>query len=219
MRRQPRTRTARLSPMTDGRLAGKTAIVTGGARGSGAAIARRFVDEGGRVVADVLDERGGATVTELGAGARYVHADVSSEDDWNVLNGDAGRARPPRCARQQCHGSSPVRDRRHVRRAIPQDLQEVTIGCVPRNPRRDRADACGGRGIDRQHFVDRRSVRHARHGRVPGEQVRPCAGSRKPPALELGRERDSSERDLSGSGKHGHGDRSAAGGLRRGAAR
>jgi 3alpha(or 20beta)-hydroxysteroid dehydrogenase len=72
--------------MTDGRLAGKTAIVTGGARGSGAAIARRFVDEGAHVVvADVLDERGGATVTELGACARYVHADVSSEDDWNAL--------------------------------------------------------------------------------------------------------------------------------------
>ena len=72
--------------MPHGRLAGKSAIVTGGARGSGAAIARRFVSEGARVVvADVLDERGEATAAELGAAVRFVHADVSSEDDWDAL--------------------------------------------------------------------------------------------------------------------------------------
>ena len=45
-----------------GRLAGKVAIVTGAARGTGAEIAREFVAEGATVVvADVLDERGAAT--------------------------------------------------------------------------------------------------------------------------------------------------------------
>jgi len=68
------------------RLNGKTAIVTGAARGSGQAIARRFVEEGAQVVvADVLDERGEQTVADLGSAARYVHCDVTSEDDWRVL--------------------------------------------------------------------------------------------------------------------------------------
>ena len=72
-----------------GRLNGKTAIVTGGARGSGAEIAARFVAEGAArvVVADVLDDRGEATVAELGANAQYVHCDVTSEDDWASLVG------------------------------------------------------------------------------------------------------------------------------------
>jgi 3alpha(or 20beta)-hydroxysteroid dehydrogenase len=65
------------------RLAGKVAVVTGAARGSGAAIAARFASEGARViVADVLDERGAQTVAELGDAARYVHCDVTLADDW-----------------------------------------------------------------------------------------------------------------------------------------
>ena len=72
------------------RLAGRTAIVTGGARGTGAAIAATFVAEGATVVvADILDERGGALVAELGDHARYVHCDVSREEDWQALVADA----------------------------------------------------------------------------------------------------------------------------------
>jgi 3alpha(or 20beta)-hydroxysteroid dehydrogenase len=66
------------------RLEGKIAIVTGGARGSGAAIAQRFVEEGAAVVvADVTDERGAKSAAE--SGARYVHCDVTSEADWAAL--------------------------------------------------------------------------------------------------------------------------------------
>jgi 3alpha(or 20beta)-hydroxysteroid dehydrogenase len=68
------------------RLAGKVAVVTGAARGTGAAVARRFAAEGARVVvADVLDERGGEVVEAIGASARYVHCDVTSEEDWARL--------------------------------------------------------------------------------------------------------------------------------------
>src|SRR4051812_18580065 len=72
------------------RLAGKVAIVTGAARGSGAAIAGRIVAEGGRViVADLLDERGHDVVEQLGTAARYVHCDVTSEVDWASVVGEA----------------------------------------------------------------------------------------------------------------------------------
>ena len=66
-----------------GRLEGKVALITGGSRGMGAASGRRFVAEGARVVlGDILDDEGKALADELGENARYVHLDVTSEDDW-----------------------------------------------------------------------------------------------------------------------------------------
>lgn len=68
------------------RLANKVAIITGAARGMGAEAARRFVEEGAQVIiADILDEAGEQLAAELGDSARYVHADVSSADDWRQL--------------------------------------------------------------------------------------------------------------------------------------
>jgi 3alpha(or 20beta)-hydroxysteroid dehydrogenase len=65
------------------RLAGRTAIITGAAKGMGAAHARRFVAEGARVVlGDVLDEAGEAVAAELGDAARYVHLDVTDPAQW-----------------------------------------------------------------------------------------------------------------------------------------
>lgn len=64
-------------------LDGKLILVTGAARGVGAAIARHVVDAGGQVIAaDVLDEPGRASVAALGDAARYEHLDVADPDDW-----------------------------------------------------------------------------------------------------------------------------------------
>ena len=64
-------------------LTGRTAIVTGGARGMGAAEVRRLHADGANVVvADVLDDDGKTLADSLGDRARFIHLDVSSEDEW-----------------------------------------------------------------------------------------------------------------------------------------
>ncbi len=66
------------------RLEGKITLVTGAARGQGEAHARLFCSEGALVViADVLDDSGEAVARELGEAARYLHLDVSNEDNWS----------------------------------------------------------------------------------------------------------------------------------------
>ncbi|HKR45825.1 MAG TPA: glucose 1-dehydrogenase [Paraburkholderia sp.] len=66
-----------------GRVSGKTALVTGAARGLGAAFARRLIAEGASVLlCDVLDEAGEALAHELGERARFVHHDVTRAQAW-----------------------------------------------------------------------------------------------------------------------------------------
>lgn len=68
------------------RLDGRVAIITGAARGMGAATARAFAREGATVtIADVLDQEGEALASDLGGEARYVRLDVSSEASWQAL--------------------------------------------------------------------------------------------------------------------------------------
>ena len=70
------------------RLSDKIAIVTGAARGIGAAIARAYIDEGAQVcLTDILDELGTSVADDLGPNAFYLRLDVRQERDWtNVVS-------------------------------------------------------------------------------------------------------------------------------------
>jgi 3alpha(or 20beta)-hydroxysteroid dehydrogenase len=71
-----------------GKLDGKVALISGGARGQGAAEAETFVKEGARVVfGDIRDDEGKkveAAIRARGGDAVYVHLDVTSETDWQA---------------------------------------------------------------------------------------------------------------------------------------
>lgn len=69
-----------------GILDDRVVIVTGAARGMGAAHARHLVAEGARVViGDVIDDAGEVLAKELGDDAVFVHHDVTSEEDWAAV--------------------------------------------------------------------------------------------------------------------------------------
>jgi NAD(P)-dependent dehydrogenase (short-subunit alcohol dehydrogenase family) len=67
------------------RLAGKVAMVTGGASGMGRSEATIFAREGARVVvADLLEAEGKEVAKAIGDGARFVKLDVTSESEWQA---------------------------------------------------------------------------------------------------------------------------------------
>ncbi len=73
------------------RLEGKVAIISGGARGMGAAEAKLFAREGAKVIiCDVLEDEGRQTeaeINEVGGDAVFVKLDVTSQDEWeNAVN-------------------------------------------------------------------------------------------------------------------------------------
>lgn len=67
------------------RLQDRVALISGAARGMGAAHAQAIVAEGGQVVVgDIRDDEGRALADELGEAAVFVHLDVTSPNDWQA---------------------------------------------------------------------------------------------------------------------------------------
>ncbi|SOC49579.1 3alpha(or 20beta)-hydroxysteroid dehydrogenase [Blastococcus aggregatus] len=81
---------------SEGGLDGRVALVTGGARGIGAAVVAAFVADGAKVVvADVLDPEGKQLAHDLGSAASYVHLDVSDPEQWRTAMDEAERTFGP----------------------------------------------------------------------------------------------------------------------------
>ncbi|MCX4092439.1 SDR family oxidoreductase [Nocardia sp. alder85J] len=69
---------------------GRSAIVTGGARGIGAAIAAELVKQGiGVVIGDLLERDGRAVADSLGPTAIFRRLDVTDEGNWRAVAADA----------------------------------------------------------------------------------------------------------------------------------
>jgi 3alpha(or 20beta)-hydroxysteroid dehydrogenase len=67
-----------MAPLASFRLENQVTVVTGGARGIGAGIVRRFVQEGARVVfSDLLNEEGKGLEEELGKNVAFCQADAA----------------------------------------------------------------------------------------------------------------------------------------------
>jgi 3alpha(or 20beta)-hydroxysteroid dehydrogenase len=66
-----------------GRLDGKVAIMTGGARGMGASHAKKFLEEGAKVmITDILEKEGEAMSSELGGNIKFMKHDVTKASEW-----------------------------------------------------------------------------------------------------------------------------------------
>src|SRR5487761_15759 len=153
-------------------LAGRTIVVTGAARGQGAAEAESLVREGARVIgADILDDEGKALaerLTALGPGTmEYRPLDVSSEAQWADLAAHIARTGAPLHGLVNNAGVPYRAAARHGRR----ELEPGHRGQPDRHHARHQdpgpADAGQRRGVDREHRLDRwaeRALRALLHG-------------------------------------------------------
>ena len=192
-----------------GRLEGKVAIITGGAKGQGAVEVELFANEGATVVfGDVLDDEGRkveARVAELGVRVEYIHLDVTSEEDWqqavdlaeskygslDILVNNAGIT----MRHQELEITSEDWDR----------VMDVNAqGGVPGNQVCRPRDASGRRRLDSQHILDSRyggtNPGFARLRGVEGRRARVHEVHCRP----LGCRQDKGQLHTSGPHRHGH---------------
>ncbi len=127
------------------RLTGKVALVTGGARGIGEGIVRRFVAEGAKVmITDVLSDEGAALAAELGDATAFIQHDVTSLSAWQ----DVVAAAEAKFGRLDClvNNAGVIAFKRlddlteaDIRRIIDVNLIGTMFGCQAAIPALERA--------------------------------------------------------------------------------
>ena len=154
------------------RFDNKVVLVSGGARGQGAAEARLLVAQGAKVViGDVLDNQGQSLAVELGSAASFVRHDVTSEADWaraveaaeklGGLHGfvnDAGIYQPGRADGDR-------------RRALAAGHPDQPVRLLPRHEGGSAGDGAIGRRVHREYLVSRRPQGLARVLRLCRDQM------------------------------------------------
>jgi len=153
-------------------LVGKVAIITGAARGQGAAEAQLFVAEGAQVVCCDISPEGADVAADLGSRARFVIHDVADEVSWGDLVADTAlRYGRYRHSGQQCRRLQAGRAARHGSGAVGPSLSHQSARRVSRYAQRDGCDGGGGRRFDHQYFIERRHEERGRDVCLRDEQV------------------------------------------------
>ena len=117
------------------RVDGKVALITGGASGLGAAMARRFAAEGARVVVTDLDAAaGGAVAEDIGGDAHFLGHDVRKEEEWIAVIAAAAEHFAPISVLINCAGVAILKNVEATtleewRDVMAVNLDGVFLGC------------------------------------------------------------------------------------------
>ena len=148
------------------RLEGKSALITGAARGIGAAFARAYVEEGATVaIGDIDDARAAATAAEIGARAYPVHLDVT---DQASIDAAVAEVVAKAGGLDILVNNAALFDLAPDRRDHPRELRPA----VPHQCRRHALHAAGRGEADDRAGPRRQDHQHGEPGRPPRREPR-----------------------------------------------